>query len=177
MFGNKKTCGRCKETKSTEEFYGDKARNDRLKSWCKECSKEYGRSELGKNALRKYRDSQKGKENQKRYHQSEKGRKTDSIYAKTDISKDINKRYRQSEKGKVATNNRKIRYNKKYPHRTKAKSAVMGAVSSDKLPRIITQLCTDCGKQAEHYHHESYEKKDWLNVVPLCVLCHKQRHM
>ena len=64
------------------------------------------------------------------------------------------------------------KYKEKYPDRRKAKTAINNAVRLGKVPRVEGLLCRDCGKQAEQYHHESYEPDQWLVVVPLCRLCH-----
>ncbi|MCK6625582.1 MAG: hypothetical protein L6R45_10450 [Anaerolineae bacterium] len=58
-----------------------------------------------------------------------------------------------------------------------ARAAVHRAVASGKLPPASTQLCAHCGTHpAEHYHHESYEREDWLKVIPLCATCHTSEH-
>lgn len=57
-----------------------------------------------------------------------------------------------------------------------AQNAVNAAVAAGKLPRIKTVSCQDCGEMSGVYHHESYEKCNWLNVVPLCHKCHRRRH-
>ena len=48
------------------------------------------------------------------------------------------------------------------------------AVADNTLPRISKTKCHDCGKQAEHYHHEDYDKP--LAVIQLCAKCHSKRH-
>lgn len=58
-----------------------------------------------------------------------------------------------------------------------AGSAVNKAVHEGRLPRVSTHTCERCQEaQAQHYHHEDYAPEHWLEVVPLCVRCHKQRH-
>lgn len=42
---------------------------------------------------------------------------------------------------------------------------------------IKKQPCKLCGKAKVEAHHESYLKKDWLNVVWLCVKHHTNRHV
>ncbi len=58
--------------------------------------------------------------------------------------------------------------------KTSARLAVNEAVQSNLLPHISTIKCHDCGKQADHYHHEDYDKP--LAVIPLCIQCHTNRH-
>lgn len=67
------------------------------------------------------------------------------------------------------------RRNKNNPSR-QAKNAVKDAVKRGELLHISSQRCVDCGQRAAHYHHESYAMDRWLDVVPLCISCHRRRH-
>lgn len=58
----------------------------------------------------------------------------------------------------------------------RARQAVNNAIRDGKLERAATKTCADCGKDAEQYHHESYEKSKYLDVVALCRSCHSNRH-
>jgi hypothetical protein len=60
-----------------------------------------------------------------------------------------------------------------------ARRAVNNAVRDGKMPRITTQQCAVCGVQAKEYHHHNgYDMAHWLDVVPLCGVCHgKTRHV
>jgi len=60
---------------------------------------------------------------------------------------------------------------------TQATKYVNHQVAEGKLANIGTQVCLDCGEQAEHYHHNvSYKREHWLNVIPLCQSCHFSLH-
>ena len=84
--------------------------------------------------------------------------------------------YRQTPSGRDA-NYRASRSTRTQHHeRMSAGSAVAHAVTMGRLPRASACECVDCGQQAEHYHHESYAKEKWLDVVPLCRACHNKRH-
>ncbi len=48
------------------------------------------------------------------------------------------------------------------------------AIKKGEIPHISTRTCEHCGGQAEHYHHEDYSKP--LDVMPLCVGCHRKIH-
>lgn len=37
-------------------------------------------------------------------------------------------------------------------------------------------MCVGCGKQAQDWHHWSYEPEHQLSVIPLCKSCHKLQH-
>lgn len=145
-----KTCDRCNKTKPIKEFSKDKSRRDGYQYQCKVCNKIWAQSKKGKHASDLYNQSKKGRLVRNRYKKTDKGKKT------------RNKNTRQ--------------YTKENPQRIKANKAINHAVENHSFPRITTQTCADCGQQAQHYHHESYAKKDWLNVIPLCAKCHKERH-
>jgi len=56
----------------------------------------------------------------------------------------------------------------------KARKRVGYAVSRGKIPKASTLQC-GCGKQAQHYHHHrGYAPEFWLDVIPVCALCHKK---
>ncbi len=51
---------------------------------------------------------------------------------------------------------------------------VFKAIKNGLLPPASCLICTDCNKQARHYHHEMYCYP--LHVTPLCASCHSKRH-
>jgi hypothetical protein len=59
----------------------------------------------------------------------------------------------------------------------KAKRAVNNAIRDERFPHVSTHVCNEChSKQAQHYHHWSYEPEHWFDVTPLCVQCHAGVH-
>jgi hypothetical protein len=57
---------------------------------------------------------------------------------------------------------------------TAAQSAARHAVRNGKLTPLP---CERCGRTDDiHAHHDSYQQKDWLNVMWLCRDCHMWRH-
>lgn len=58
----------------------------------------------------------------------------------------------------------------------RAASTVGSAIRRGDLPPAKAMPCHDCGGRAEHYHHESYDRDKWLDVIPLCAACHDRRH-
>lgn len=82
-----KTCNKCGEVKSLDEFYKDKTKKDGYYYPCKMCIKQYRQSKKIKEYNKQYRQSEKYKEYQKQYSQS--GKRKEYI-----------KRFCQSEKGK-----------------------------------------------------------------------------
>jgi len=62
--------------------------------------------------------------------------------------------------------------NRKDTPQRKAQSAVANAIQGKDFPPAKTLKCERCKEQAQAYHHYSYKKEDWLNVIPLCHKCH-----
>ena len=155
-----KTCRTCKQTKSVSEFYKAKRNRDGYANQCKICDlKQYA----------KYAKTEKGKQARRRAEQQR---------AKTEKRKmaqtKYNKKYRRTENGKAIQAEALKRYAQKHPERLKAKRAVENAIKAGKLPRPDTFQCSYCPKQAEQYHHhKGYAQKHWLDVIPMCFLCHR----
>lgn len=50
-------------------------------------------------------------------------------------------------------------------------------VANYSLGKASRHLCLDCEDTAYDWHHwKSYNKEDWLEVVPLCRSCHRSLH-
>lgn len=56
-----------------------------------------------------------------------------------------------------------------------AHGKVNNAVKRGELQPASCCVCIRCGKQAEHYHHDSYDRP--LDVTPVCSACHKMIHL
>lgn len=41
---------------------------------------------------------------------------------------------------------------------------------------LVPQPCVKCGAKKVHAHHESYSRRQWLNVVWFCQKHHAERH-
>lgn len=68
---------------------------------------------------------------------------------------------------------RQRRYQIRNPDTRRAAQAVERAVASG---RLVRGACADCGAVAKHAHHANgYDQDHWLDVVWLCVPCHKER--
>ena len=112
---------------------------------------------------------------QKRYQQSEKGRATKRRYQQSEESKVAHKHYEQSEQGKATFKLRRQRYCLLYPERRKARDAITTVIRNGKLPKAKSLLCYYCSKPAQQYHHwHGYEPEYWLDVIPVCMDCHKK---
>lgn len=94
-------------------------------------------------------------------------------YRKSEKSKACDKAYKQSENGKATMK----QFNARHPNYRKAMQAVNNAVAAGRLPRPDTLLCSYCPKPAQQYHHhKGYELEHWLDVVPVCLECHRTIH-
>jgi hypothetical protein len=93
--------------------------------------------------------------------------------------KENKQRYRKTEKGKSVT--KKIKENKiandpLFRVKVKARAKVYNEIRSRRLPKATDCICTDCGRNANEYdHHLGYDRKNWLNVEPVCWFCHSKR--
>lgn len=58
-----------------------------------------------------------------------------------------------------------------------AGSKVSQAIKKGELKKLSDCKCVECGNGATEYHHYiGYQKKNWLDVVPVCKPCHKELH-
>ncbi len=166
-----RTCNKCHQVKDESEFHKDRTRVDGLAYVCKACRREQTKHYRETNhALvlerqRQYKALNKDKI--KSYYQQNR----EDIAAQRREYRKMNPSVSQRAQARVR------RYYEKYPERELAAKAVQDAVHQGKLKPARKQKCADCGKKAHHLHHESYEPKDWLKVIPLCRICHKKRHM
>lgn len=175
-----KYCNKCQQWKDTSEFYKHGGHKDGLSSNCKACTNkavaEYRQTdkgaEVGKRARRKYKEGDKGKTVNLRYNKSEKGRENYrrgyKKYITSPHGKERIKEYKRSDASKESYRRRYA----EHPDRARARTTVNRAVAKGRLPKVSTQICAHCGLSAQNYHHWSYEKEHWLDVVPLCIPCH-----
>lgn len=177
-----KRCGKCNVKKPLDEFYREARSKDGRQRWCKKCASEYSKSEKAKESQRRHRETESYRMSQRRYDQSEKGKTTKRQWSrsekakeyrrkwdKTDKAKAIYKRYRESDKGK-ATQQRDREH---YPERHAARHKVNFAVECGELLCAKDQDCAICGREAQSYHHhKGYAREYWLDVIPLCNVCH-----
>jgi len=139
-----KWCPRCLEWKHFSDFYRNKASKDNCQAYCKECFNKFLNEP--KRAVRRAEFS-------KEYN------------TRPDVVKERRKRqkeYNQQEQVK---------------RRAASNSAVVRAVKNGTLPHISQCICqtTSCNNQAQEYHHwAGYDKKNWLDVLPLCIECHRK---
>lgn len=101
-------------------------------------------------------------------------------YRKTPKGRDVVRRrtskWRKTENGKKYRRAKDKRRRERFPEKGKARSAVRTAIKSEKLVAVELCSCAKCGSQSEEYHHYSYEREHWLDVIPLCRPCHRSIH-
>lgn len=166
-----KKCSKCGVVKLVSEFYKDKRRKDGLYSHCKKCqnaiTKAYSSTEKGKaihkRQYKKWYDEQGGKEWQREY-------------AKSSAARDKRSLTRGTEESKAKRRSYYLRYKLENPGAVEANVAIRTAVRRGDIPPANAHKCAECGEQASDFHHWSYEKDDWLDVVPYCHDCHMQLH-
>lgn len=163
-----KLCRKCNTTKSLDEFMRDKGRPDGRHSVCKECKRSYNRSDKGKEAVKRYVATTTGEAVKKaaldRYRKSPQGKAS---------------RLRQRQRPDYAQRQAEYAHNSRarHPEKHRARTAVKAAMNRKDLPHARTQLCIQCGKQArDWHHHKGYAPEHWLDVIPLCLPCHKATH-
>ena len=148
-----KKCAKCGETKYIDEFSRDGSRKDGHDPYCKKCKKEYH-----DNRRKECHEYMLKAEAERRKNRREKILIENRMYSKTSKGKETRNRYYENN-----------------PQKRAARNAVSVAVRSGKLPKVKTLICSICNiRQAEHYHHHrGYDKDYWVDVVPVCIICHK----
>jgi hypothetical protein len=148
----RKRCPRCRKTKPALAYHS-RNHGDGLDAYCKPCRKAISKQYWSSNhdrllgLSRQYSKSVAGKNTHAAYRRSEKGRATQ-----------LRARNKSRAAGKYA-----------------ARYAVTRAIIKGLLPKAKTRRCSLCGKKAaEWHHHKGYGKPNHLDVIPLCVPCHKK---
>ena len=159
-----KTCTKCKQVKPLSEFYksptGKDGHNTRCKKYYLEICKKYQRTEKGKK-IRKRANV--------KYNQSEKGRNGNNVREK---------KYRYTDKYLAKIERRNHKYREKHPLYRAMTLTVYRAVKKGILPHPTNRKCSQCGESAiEYHHHLGNERKHWLDVIPVCRLCHVHLHI
>jgi len=153
--GREGKCRDCKReaTRASKERYYEKN-----KELCKQRSRDWNKDNKEQKAEtgRKWREENKESIAQKKREYNATDRGKEVAYAQT-----VRQRAKEEEKPKLL-----------------ARNAVSNALRSGKL--IKPDCCDLCGTRIEdpknlHGHHEDYNKQ--LEVIWVCVPCHKEKHM
>lgn len=96
-------------------------------------------------------------------------------YGKSDGGKATQRRYAQTQKGKAKKRRHYLKI--KDTLKWKARNAVRQKINTGKMNYARMLACAFCGKQASSWHHHlGYKKQHWLDVIPLCKICHANEH-
>ena len=148
-----KRCCTCREYKPISRFGKDRQVKDGLSRRCKQC-----------NSVRNkiwYKEHPERKLSVKRYSDSHKNEVREKV-----------RKWNRAHPERVMDKVRK--WIKANPEKYKAHNAVAIAVRARKLAPVRTTKCVRCNGQASQYHHhKGYSKENQLNVVPVCVTCHR----
>ena len=139
-----KWCPRCLNWKTVDNFYRNKATVDGCQAYCKECFKSFM-----KEPHREVRRAEYNKKYQQRPDVIEKRQKRQKEYHKNE---DVQRRH-------------------------KAALAVNIATRNGTLPHVSNQMCQirNCNSIAQEYHHwAGYNEEHWLDVLPICIKCHRK---
>jgi hypothetical protein len=150
-----KVCSRCKIEKSLPEFNKDKNQKDGLESRCRDCQREKFRLwvEAGKRPRERRRE-----------------------WWKQHKEKALESQSRHRRRSRDVRNVQSKQYRENNPEKLSAQRATQAAAKRGGIPRVKTQTCINCQKQARHYHHWSYLPEHWLSVIPVCSECHALIH-
>lgn len=158
-------CTKCGEIKSLDQFHPDpRGRYGRV-AQCKPCRHK---------AVRAWRATEHGRERTrltalKRLH-TPRGQAYQKKHNASAAHKASVKKYQQSPKGRANTRRLWHRHTIKSKARTKVSVGVRRGI----IPRVSTLTCVHCGRPAQEYHHHNgYDEPHWLDVIPLCIPCHK----
>lgn len=63
----------------------------------------------------------------------------------------------------------------RFPERCAARQAVRNAAARGGLPPVRSLPCVHCqGPAQQYHHHRGYSPEHWLDVLPICRLCHRR---
>lgn len=149
-----KKCSKC-TYKPLSDFSKCVRNEDGLQYMCKECTRAYHRTDVGKASQAKYRVK----------------------YLQTDAAKISQKKsgakYRKTDAGKISRNKNNARYRARNPIKTKAASQMNHALEFGKITR--PSACSKCSSTERiEGHHDDYLLP--MVVRWLCQNCHISWH-
>lgn len=142
--------------------------DEERKQYIREWFKSPAGKESKKKSARRYKETENGRLVIKQYR---------AKYKKTPKGKEFTRKYRQTKSAKISHAKSNKKQYETHKQQIKARGAVRYAIKTGKLPSISTQICRNCGKIAENYHHDNYDKAHYLDVIPLCRACHVRYHL
>ena len=138
----------CRANAKYEASEKRRLQRERYKPRGRELARKYTRTARHRAYMKEYRNKPSARERQRRYDRSEKRRQYRKEYVE---------RTRESRRLQRQATNR-----------------VHHAVRSGRLERVRSLFCVRCGDPAEEYHHhKGYQPEHQLDVIPMCVPCHR----
>lgn len=189
-----KRCPTCSRKKPLTEFYRSRTPPYHHSTECKACKRAYSREYSKRPTVRQAHKQKLRTDPEYAEHIRALGREsyrrhkaTRRIYWQSPLGKLVRARYEASPKRQqwlanyYASAKFRIMQRAKIdadPRRFKARWAVNNAIRDGRLIPASSHLCAcGCQRQAEQYHHWSYEPQDWLDVIPMRRTCHQQIHL
>ncbi len=169
-----KFCYKCDIDKPVEEFSNNKSTKDGLQSECKACVKVYRKKNRERDCLNKKLWNEANKNhvaNQRKLYlelNREQISKRKTQWRKDNESAIKQYRMNRREIAKISL----FKWKKTNGHKIRAHSAFNRALKMGHIEKSPCYICDDPKSQG---HHEDYSKP--LEVVWLCALHHKRRHM
>lgn len=185
---DEKLCPKCNQIKPTTEFHKNACKPDGLQNHCKSCRSSTPRGirgisnkELRQEAIDLARQGLKRccrcKSVRPFEHFSKSSQSYDGLgfqckYCDQIVNQRVNWSIPESSKSRRKAYQQ---YRKKeYPEISKAHLEVNKAIKRGDMLAASDCACMACGAQAKEYHHHNgYDKEYWLDVIPLCVSCHR----
>lgn len=170
----KKTCTKCGNAKSLDDFCKDSIRKDGLHPWCNSC-----RSASAKNRMKRPEAKESAKEASLRYYKSPHGKDKVKQYTHSrefrDRQNELQREYgkRPDVKLKRAAKSRAYRISN--PEKEKARKFAHSLVAKGILK--VPSVCDWCGKPGERFeihHWLGYEPSVWLYVKFVHPSCHDE---
>lgn len=148
-----KKCNKCGQEKPLSKFHRQKDSKDGYRNDCGECHNEMTRA---------WKRANRG-------HVAEYNRAWRE--ANPERVTELRREWNSANPEKVAKMKRV--YQIRNPQKYAARKAVTYATQSGKMPPAKDLDCTECGGQAQEYHHhKGYDDEHWLDVIPVCKKCH-----
>ncbi len=155
-----KRCTKCQESKTYSEFYKSKRRKDGYNVWCKLCLSPL---------IKQHKQTSDYKQKQSEYS------KRPEIKSRVNSGK-RKRRQENPEKYRAESRAYYAELMIVSPEKRKAREAIGHAIRWQHFPKATEFTCKYCPSQAEEYHHPSYEESKWLEVEPVCKMCHASVH-
>lgn len=169
-----KTCNKCHEIKPLAEFYKDRTRKDGLAHRCKPCCNEYARDWTERNPDRVRHAAREWVQNNPERVKATRRRYTRSDHGKKKMN-ETRRKYMRTEKGRAQRRKNENVYYVRHPERVKARNEVKRQAKLGCIPRACDLPCQHCGGVSHGYHHhKGYSLEFALDVIPLCLPCHRK---